>query len=95
MTIPYGCILKQIANLYPQAAGTICSGHNWIPAIRTIYRSYPAAGSVRDGNHWSLPVRIGEPQPEDDEEWDHKRYLSELTTAFELLRADPDVMLKN
>jgi len=110
LTIPYGCILKQIANLYPQAAeartedGTlplhlaIRNGHTWIPGIQAIYRSYPAAGSVRDASTGLYPYQLAaakKPQPEDDDEWDRKRYLSELTTSFELLRADPDVILKN
>lgn len=110
LTIPYGCILKQIANLYPQAAETktddgslplhlaIRNGHTWIPGIQAIYRSYPAAGSVRDASTGLYPYQLAaakKPQPEDDEEWDRKRYLSELTTTFELLRADPDVILKN
>lgn len=110
LTIPYGCILKQIANLYPQAAETrtddgtlplhlaILNGHTWIPGIQAIYRSYPAAGSVRDASTGLYPYQLAaakKPQPEDDGEWDRKRYLSELTTSFELLRADPDVILKN
>ena len=110
LTIPYGCILKQIANLYPQAAETktddgslplhlaIRNGHTWIPGIQGIYRSYPAAGRVRDASTGLYPYQLAaakKPQPEDDEEWDRKRYLSELTTTFELLRADPDVILKN
>lgn len=110
LTIPYGCILKQIANLYPQAAETktddgslplhlaIRNGHTWIPGIQAIYRSYPAAGRVRDASTGLYPYQLAaakKPQPEDDEEWDRKRYLSELTTTFELLRADPDVILKN
>lgn len=109
LTIPYGCILKQIANLYPQAAETktddgtlplhlaIRNGHTWIPGIQAIYRSYPAAGRVRDANSGLYPYQLAaakKPQPKDDEEWDRKRYLSELTTTFELLRADPDVILK-
>ena len=110
LTIPFGCIMKQIANLYPQAAETktddgslplhlaIRNGHTWIPGIQAIYRSYPAAGRVRDANTGLYPYQLAaakKPQPEDDEEWDRKRYLSELTTTFELLRADPDVILKN
>ena len=110
LTVPFGCILKQIANLYPQAAETktddgslplhlaIRNGHTWIPGIQAIYRSYPAAGRVRDASTGLYPYQLAaakKPQPEDDEEWDRKRYLSELTTTFELLRADPDVILKN
>lgn len=110
LTIPYGCILKQISNLYPQAAESktendtlplhlaIQNGHTWIPGIQAIYRSYPAAGRVRDSTTGLYPYQLAatkKPQPEDDDEWDRKRYLSELTTTFELLRADPDVILKN
>jgi len=104
-----GCILKQIANLYPQAAETkakdgnlplhvaIGKGHTWIPGIQAIYRSFPGAGRVRDVKTGLYPFQMAaakKPGPVDDDEWDRKRYLSELTTAYELLRADPDVILE-
>mmetsp|Transcript_15759 Transcript_15759/g.34091 ORF Transcript_15759/g.34091 Transcript_15759/m.34091 type:complete len:587 (-) Transcript_15759:454-2214(-) len=109
LTMPYGCILKQIANLYPQAAETkakdgnlplhvaIGKGHTWIPGIQAIYRSFPGAGRVRDVKTGLYPFQMAaakKPGPVDDDEWDRKRYLSELTTAYELLRADPDVILE-
>ena len=75
----------------------IGNGHTWIPGIQAIYKSYPAAGRVRDKQTGLYPFQLAavkKPAPKDDEEWDRKRYLSELTTAFELLRADPDVILE-
>lgn len=109
LTTPYGCILKQITNLYPQAAAklsddgkfplhiAISSGHSWIPGVQAIYRAYPHAGRVRDPETGLFPFQLSAMKkhgPKDDAEWERKRHLSELTTAFELLRRDPDIITK-
>lgn len=101
--------MKQITNLYPQAAAklsddgkfplhiAISSGHSWIPGVQAIYRAYPHAGRVRDPETGLFPFQLSAMKkhgPKDDAEWERKRHLSELTTAFELLRRDPDIITK-
>jgi len=40
-----------------------------------------------------LAATIKASPPGDDGDWAHKRYFSELTTVFELLRKDPQMVL--